>query len=141
MTMRSSCVQALNEGGNTSPADSEKSSQNIVIGNLSSSNEAKKPVNIFFGLRTLESTKPNSIKANLGDKKQSLVPEVDHEIRLKPEEYTSDSLGVYSSKFSGIKGSVGINFSGEKLIEEIEVDSVLDLNLSEQDICTPYEGK
>ena len=137
--MRSSCVQTLNEGGNTS-SESGHNIQNTVIGNLST-NDINTPGNTVFGLRKLEPIKDDSIKANLLHNKESTKPQVDHERQLKTGVDTSDSLAFYNSKFSGIKDTVGINFAGEKLIEEIEVDSVLDLSLSEQDICDPHEGK
>jgi hypothetical protein len=66
---------------------------------------------------------------------------VEHDNRVKSDDVFSESLGLYNPKYSLIKDNEGINYSGEKLIEEIEVDSVLDLKLGEQDICDPYEGK
>ena len=143
--MRSSCVQTLNEGGNTSSSTAtvpntskcgHQNIQNIIIGNRStnySSDERNKVIE-----------KTNS--------KQDIVTkfEVGENIKVSPCEQEknfesgfgySDSLVLYDTKYPLIKESEGTQFSGEKLIEEIEVDSVLDLKLGEQDICDSYEGR
>ena len=142
--MRSSCVQTLNEGGNTSvkaatAAESgQQNIQNINIGNLSSKQFSE------GGRKSLEETpnnhsKDDPIRSSFRDQiKESHVVQKN---QLKPEVDAIDSFGLYNPHFSLIKDSEGANFSEEKLIEEIEVDSALNLKVNEQDFCNPYEGK
>ena len=140
--MRSSCVQTLNEGGNTSKSATSNENcgqniQNIVIGNLSSVKDSSKEGKTVFGLETLnpsEDIKP--IKCPTRDKEKSSKSQVEHKNRFKNSDpkLGSDVLDLYPSKCSFFKDCEEedtSNFSSEKLIEEIEVDSVLSLNLDE----------
>ena len=77
---------------------------------------------------------------------QSLITSInlfscEQEKLLKAGVDSSESLVLCDIKYPLIKESEGTQFSGEKLIEEIEVDSVLDLKLDDQNICNSYEGK
>ena len=143
--MRSSCVQTLNEGGNTSSSTAtvpntskcgHQNIQNIIIGNRSTNYSSDE------GNKVIEKT----------NSKQDIVTkfEAGANIIVSPCEQENlfesgvdfyDSLALYNSKYPLIKESEGTQFSGEKLIEEIEVDSVLDLKLDEQGICDSYEGR
>ena len=142
--MRSSCVQTLNEGGNTSTSATAAeccgidNQNNIVIGNLSSKDFSEEDKKVF-DLKKLKHRKNNPTTLSLEEANRVSI-ENDEE-RLKYNVHNSDSLGRYNSKFSPIKDSEGTHFSGEKLIEEIEVDSVLDLKLDEQNDYDIYEGK
>jgi len=137
-------VQTLNEGGNTSTKAAtaaecgQQNIQNIIIGNLSSKHNSEN------GRNSLEEnpnnhSKDDSIRSSLRDQiKESHVVQ---ENQLKTEVDTNDLFGLYNPHFSLIKESEGTNFSEEKLIEEIEVDSALNLKLNDQEFCDPYEGK
>ena len=139
--MRSSCVQTLNEGGNTSKSATSNENcgqniQNIVIGNLSSVKDSSKEGKTVVGLEKLnpsEDIKP--IKCPARDKEKSLESQVEHKNRFKTDlKLGSDVLDLYPSKCSFFKDceeEEASNFSSERLIEEIEVDSVLSLNLDE----------
>ena len=143
--MRSSCVQTLNEGGNTSSSTAtvpntskcgHQNIQNIVIGNLSNNNSCDE-VN-----KSIEKTNPKkdiSTKFEVGENIR--LSSCEQEKLLNTGVDCSEPLVLYNIKYPLIKESEGTQFSGEKLIEEIEVDSVLSLELDEQDNYAPYEGK
>ena len=143
--MRSSCVQTLNEGGNTSSSTAtvpntskcgHQNIQNIIIGNRSTNYSSDE------GNKVIEKTNSKQdivTKFEVGENIK--VSPCDQEKFLKSGVGNSDSLVLYDTKYPLIKESEGTQFSGEKLIEEIEVDSVLDLKLGEQDICDSYEGR
>ena len=140
--MRSSCVQTLNEGGNTSTSAASNQNcgqniQNIVIGNLSSVKDSSNEGKTVVGLEKLNpSGDINPIKCPTRDKEKSFKSQVEHKNRFKNSDpkLGGDALDLYSSKCSFFKDceeEEASNFSGERLIEEIEVDSVLSLNLDE----------
>ena len=143
--MRSSCVQTLNEGGNTSSSTAtvhntskcgHRNIQNIVIGNLSNNNSCDE-IN-----KSIEKTKPKKDTTTTFVAEENLnLFSCEQERLLKAGVDSSESLVLCDIKYPLIKESEGTQFSGEKLIEEIEVDSVLDLKLDEQNICNSYEGK
>jgi hypothetical protein len=137
-------VQTLNEGGNTSVKAAtaaecgQQNIQNNIIGNLSSKHFSERE-------RKLLEEKPNNhskgdpIRSSL--RHQINESHVVQENQLKSELQTNDSFGLYNPHFSLIKESEGTNFSEERLIEEIEVDSAFNLNVNEQEFCDSYEGK
>ena len=144
--MRSSCVQTLNEGGNTSSSTAtvpntskcgHQNIQNIVIGNLSSVKDSSNEGKTVVGLEKLNpSGDINPIKCPTRDKEKSFKSQVEHKNRFKNSDpkLGGDVLDLYSSKCSFFKDceeEEASNFSSERLIEEIEVDSVLSLNLDE----------
>ena len=143
--MRSSCVQTLNEGGNTSSSTASvrntskcghQNIQNIVIGNLSNNNSCDE-IN-----KSIEKTKPKKDTTTKFVVEENLnLFSCEQEKLLKAGVDSSEPLVLCDIKYPLIKESEGTQFSGEKLIEEIEVDSVLDLELDEQHICDSYEGK
>merc|ERR1712223_1085638 len=138
-----SCVQTLNEGGNTSSSTAtvpntskcgHQNIQNIVIGNLSNNNSCDE-VN-----KSIEKTNPKkdiSTKFEVGE--HIRLSSCEQEKLLNTGVDCSEPLVLYNIKYPLIKESEGTQFSGEKLIEEIEVDSVLSLELDEQDNYAPYE--
>ena len=142
--MSFSCVQTLNEGGNNS---SDSGGQNIVSGNLST-HDTNQAISTEIDLRNLESTaRDKSDKATttlINSKKATTEHQVDHIAPLKTGADISDSLKFDDTKFSILRDSEEINFSGEKLVEEIEVESVLDLKLDEEqdiDNSSAHKGK
>ena len=137
--MRSSCVQTLNEGGNTSSSSAtvpntskcgHQNIQNIVIGNLSSVKDSSNEGKTVVGLeKSNPSGDINPIKCPTRDKEKSFKSQVEHKNRFKNSDpkLGGDVLDLYSSKCSFFKDceeEEASNFSSERLIEEIEVDSV-----------------
>ena len=144
--MSFSCVQTLNEGGNNS---SDSGGQNIVSGNLST-HDTNQAISTEIDLRNLESTtRDKSDNATttsklLNRKEANAESQVDHIAPLRTGADISDSLKFDDTKFSILRDSEEINFSGEKLVEEIEVESVLDLKLDEEqdiDNSSAHKGK
>ena len=139
--MRSSCVQTLNEGGNTSKSAASNRNcgqniQNIVIGNLSSVKDSSNEGKTVVGLEKFNPSEDiNPIKCPTRNKEKSFESQVEHKNRFKTDpKLGSDVLDLYPSKCSFFKDceeEEASNFSSERLIEEIEVDSVLSLNLDE----------
>ena len=135
-------MQTLNEGGNTSKSATSNENcgqniQNIVIGNLSSVKDSSNEGKTVVGLEKLNPPGDiNPIKCPARDKEKSLKSQVEHKNRFKnsDSEVGTDVLDLYPSRCSFFKNceeEEPNNFSSERLIEEIEVDSVLSLNLGE----------
>ena len=143
--MRSSCVQTLNEGGNTSSSTAtvpntskcgHQNIQNIVIGNLSNNNSCDETN------KSIEKTNPKKDTTSnfvLKESIKSIPPQQENFLNSVVD--CSESFMLNNIRYPLIKESEGTQFSGEKLIEEIEVDSVLSLELDDKDSCDPYDGK
>merc|ERR1712141_567892 len=107
-----------------------------VIGNLSSAKDSSNEGKTFVGLEKFSpSGDINPIKCPTRDKEKSSKSQVEHKNRFKTDpKLGSDVLDLYPSKCSFFKDceeEEASHFSSERLIEEIEVDSVLSLNLDE----------